>query len=450
MEGFGDHRSTCPQSQQHPDHVSDSAEDPISDEDVLAPTRLSLADVTSKFKEKDSRMADRGESALWDDVLEEADELAHVHKDPLIASFLSRGTSKRNKCENKPRFSIRGSSFLASNVKSGNLYDGEQEILSGIPPTKALETMMDEQVENIDEEIEGLPSDFAHPTKNANISVENKPRFSIRGSSFLASNVKNGNLYDGEQEISSGMPPTKALETMMAEQVENIDEEIEDLPSDFAHPTKNANISVAELLEDLQDRSGTSVRTPFPFHQRSRAKEGKPKVPTSGNKTLALLGQSNLDDEEPSQHVIGETSSEDEVEDTVQHNLNMVTKDVKGKTMTDLFQEAFSATDMHVTAPPRRSTGAGYYGRMQQIMQMEKDRHVEFSRQCNKAPDYLGGSKGVTVQILSRSLEGKLTVCLCLLKEKSNLPITSKVSTDCDMDGSSSKRTIIFSPKERG
>ena len=35
----------------------------------------------------------------------------------------------------------------------------------------------------------------------------------------------------------------------------------------------------------------------------------------------------------------------------------MVIKDVKGKTMTDLFQEAFSATDMNVTALPMRSTG---------------------------------------------------------------------------------------------
>jgi hypothetical protein len=36
-----------------------------------------------------------------------------------------------------------------------------------------------------------------------------------------------------------------------------------------------------------------------------------------------------------------------------------------------------------------------------------------------------GDSKGVTVQILSRSLEGKLTVCLCLLKEKSNVRVPS-------------------------
>uniref|UniRef100_A0ACD5ZJ47 Uncharacterized protein n=1 Tax=Avena sativa TaxID=4498 RepID=A0ACD5ZJ47_AVESA len=345
MEGFGD------QSQQHPDHVSDSAEDPISDEDVLAPTRLSLACVTSKKREEDNRMADHDESALWGNLLEEADELAHVHKEPRRVAFLSGGTSKRNKCENKPRFSIRGSSYVSSDVK-------------------------------------------------------------------------NGNLYDGEQEVSSGMPPTKALETMMAEQVENIDEESEDLPSDFAHPTTIANISVAELLEDLQDRSGSSVKTPFPLHQHTRAKEGKPKVPI-GNKTLTLRGQSNLDNEEPSQHVIGETSSEDEVEDTVQHNLAMVTKDVKGKTMTDLFQEAFSATDMDVAALPMRSTGTGYYGRMQQIMQMEKDRHVQFSRQCNKAQDYLGNSKGVTVQILSRSLEGKLTVCRCLLKERSKVRLPS-------------------------
>jgi hypothetical protein len=101
-------------------------------------------------------------------------------------------------------------------------------------------------------------------TTDAGNKCDNKPRFSIRGSGFVASNVKSGNLDDGEQEVSSGMPPAKALETMMAEQVENIDEEIEDLPSDFAHPTKNENISVAELLEDLQDRSGSSVRTPFP------------------------------------------------------------------------------------------------------------------------------------------------------------------------------------------
>lgn len=50
------------------------------------------------------------------------------------------------------------------------------------------------------------------------------------------------------------------------------------------------------------------------IHQQTEAKEGKPKVPTSGKKILALLGQRDLDSEEHSEHAIGETSSEDEAE----------------------------------------------------------------------------------------------------------------------------------------
>jgi hypothetical protein len=63
-------------------------------QDVLAPTRLSLACVTSKKREKDNRMAEHDRSAVWDEVLEEADELDHVHKDPRSVSFLSGGTTK--------------------------------------------------------------------------------------------------------------------------------------------------------------------------------------------------------------------------------------------------------------------------------------------------------------------------------------------------------------------
>jgi len=60
-----------------------------------------------------------------------------------------------------------------------------------------------------------------------------------------------------------------------------------------------------------------------------------------------------------------------------------VNKDVKQQTMADLFQEVFNPTNTEVAMLPLRSTGAGYHGRMQQIMQMEKDRHAEFLRQFN-------------------------------------------------------------------
>uniref|UniRef100_A0A0D9YX95 Uncharacterized protein n=1 Tax=Oryza glumipatula TaxID=40148 RepID=A0A0D9YX95_9ORYZ len=372
MESFRDDQRAGPQSEQHSDHVSDSAEDAISDEDVLAPTRLSLACAASKEREKENKMVVPDESTIWDAVLEEADELAYVHKVPPSISFLSAGTGKRRKGEHRLKFSIRGSSSVSLNVKTEN-------------------------------------------------------------------------PYIGEQEVSSVMPTNRAPETMMAEQLENIKEETEDLPSEFACSTKKANVSISELLDSLQDRSASSAGTPFLLHQHTRPKEEKPKVPTSVKRTLALLGQRNLETENPLEHVIGETSSEEE--DDAQNNLALINKDVKGQTMADIFQQVFNATSMDCFTLPVRSYGSGYYGRMQQILQMEKDRHAEFLRQYNREQDYLGDPKGVTVQILSRSLEGKLTICRCLFMEKSNLATTGEVSTDRDMDNSSVKRTIIFSPK---
>jgi hypothetical protein len=64
-----------------------------------------------------------------------------------------------------------------------------------------------------------------------------------------------------EQKVSSGVPPTKASETLMTELLGNTNEDTEDVLSEFAQPTKKANTSVAKLLEDLQRRSSSSVRT---------------------------------------------------------------------------------------------------------------------------------------------------------------------------------------------
>lgn len=75
--------------------------------------------------------------------------------------------------------------------------------------------------------------------------------------------MKTENPYIGEQEVSSVMPTNRAPETMMAEQLENIKEETEDLPSEFACSTKKANVSISELLDSLQDRSASSAGTPF-------------------------------------------------------------------------------------------------------------------------------------------------------------------------------------------
>ncbi|TVU28211.1 hypothetical protein EJB05_19720, partial [Eragrostis curvula] len=471
-----------------------------------------------------SRMVDEGKTDGWDEVLEEADELPCVQKDPLGARFLSSGAGRRSKSEKKPTFSLRGYSFAPLDMKTENLRIGEQEGTSGLPTTRVSETMEPERLENIEEETEHLPPDFAFPahrantsvselledlqgrcgasvrtpallhlhtmgtaireqevssgvpptkasqpviaellgntnentedlplefalsTKKANISVaelledlQGRSDSSVRTPASLRQHAPNTAIR--EQEVSSGVPPTKASETVMTELLGNTKEDIEDLHSEFARPTKKANISVAELLEDLQGRSGSSVGASSSSHWHVRAKDWKPKPPASGKKTLAILGERSLGSEDPLEHVIDGTSSEEE--EVIQNYLTPVDKDVKQQTMTDLFQEIFDPTNVESTMLPMRSTGA-YCGRMQKIMQMEKDRHAEFLRQYNREPD---DSKGIIVQIMSRSLEGKLAVCRCLLQETINFTLTSNASTDQTMDENSTKRTIIFSPK---
>ncbi|OEL36693.1 Pentatricopeptide repeat-containing protein, partial [Dichanthelium oligosanthes] len=444
---------------------------------VLAPARPSLACPASKQGQQANRMEDKDKSDGWDEDLEEADELACVHRDPVLILLVSKGlcyaklslvniliwvplcfsTDAGSKSEKKPRFSIRGHGFLPENLHIEGL-----EGTSGLPSTKVSQTMVAERLEYIEEESEDLTSEFPLPTKKANTSVsELLEDLQGRSGSSVRKPPKLHQYTPSirEQEDSSRVPPAKASQALMAEHFGNFKEETEDLPSEVARPTKKANLSVAELLEDLQGRSSSSVGTTS-FHQHVKAKDWKPKPPTPEKKTLAILGERSIDSEDPLEHIIDGTSSEEE--DVTENHLALVNKDVKQQTMADLFQEVFNPTNMEVAMLPMRSTGAGYHGRMQQIMQMEKDRHAEFLRQFNIEQGYLSGaklaamnvygftsgdSKGITVQIMSRSLEGKLTVCRCLFQEKSNFAIRSEASTDHARNDCRTERTIIFSPK---
>lgn len=89
-----------------------------------------------------------------------------------------------------------------------------------------------------------------------------KPRFSLRGYDFVPLDVKTDTLCSGGQESTSAVPSTRASQTMVAERLENVEEQAEDLAPEFALPTKKENTSVSELLENLQRRSGSFVRTP--------------------------------------------------------------------------------------------------------------------------------------------------------------------------------------------
>ncbi|CAL5019162.1 unnamed protein product [Urochloa decumbens] len=412
-------------------------------------------------------MEDKDKSDGWDEDLEEADELACAHKDPVSTTFLASGISRGSRSDKKPRFSIRGHSFVPYDVKTEILHIAGHEGTSGVPTAKLSQAMVSERLEIIEDESEDLTPEFPLQTKKANTSVselledlQGRSGSSVREPSTvcvflrcccffiwgtpislllnISMQLQQHTLNIREQEVSSRVPQAQASQALMAERFGNSKEETEDLPSEFAYPTKKANLSVAELLEDLQGRSSSSVGTAS-LHRHTRAKDWKPKVPISEKKTLAILGERSIDSEDPLERISDGTSSEEE--------LALVNKDVKQQTMADLFQEVFDPSNMEVAMLPMRSTGAGYHGRMLQIMQMEKDRHAEFLGQFNMEQGYLGDPKEITVQIMSRSLEGKLAVCQCLFQEKSNSTIRSEASTDHAMSESRTKRTIIFSPK---
>ncbi|AQK74149.1 uncharacterized protein [Zea mays] len=394
-------------------------------------------------------MENHGKLDGWDEVLEEEDELASVCKYPISTSYLSYGTSRRGKSVKKPRFSLRGYDFVPLDVKTDNLCIGEQDGSSAVPSTKASQTMVAERLENVEEQTEDLAPEFALPPKANTLVSELLDNLQRRGGSFVRTpsllHQHAPSISIREQEVSSGVPPTKASQALMDEPFENDNGQTEELPSELPCSIKRPKFSVAELLEDLQGRSGSYVETASLSHQHTRAKHWKPKFLSSEKKTIAILGDRSIDSEDPLEHVIDGTSSEEE--DATQNHLSLVNKDENQQTMADLFQEVFNPTNMDGAMKSMRSTGAGNYGRMQQIMHMEKDWHVEFSRQYSREHSYSGDLKGTTVQIMSRSLEGKLTVCSCMFQEKGNDATISNASADGTMDESRTRRTIIFSPK---
>lgn len=82
--------------------------------------------------------------------------------------------------------------------------------------------------------------------------------------------------------------------------------------------------------------------------------------------------------------------------------------------MADHFQEAFCAAstrDERILFALPKHSGTGLFGKLQRVMQNEKERDMNFTKRL-QAQASLKGSY-FDVRILSRSLEAKLTVCSC-------------------------------------
>ncbi|XP_020089548.1 uncharacterized protein LOC109711064 isoform X3 [Ananas comosus] len=213
-----------------------------------------------------------------------------------------------------------------------------------------------------------------------------KPKFSIHTHSCESSpsrfKDKNDKCYEGSSRRHISHPTMS--EHPRPEMFENVDEEIDEHPLEsVTAEMRGALPSMAEMLEDLQEKNGISNRSLSLLLHNVKMKEKKT---TSFGRTIVLnLGDRDIDDDDPLEYVDGEASAEDEVIlniDVDQQDLNLASQKIRGQTMTDLFQDAFTASALEEPmVQAAKFSGAGYYGRLQRVMQIEKDRHLEFLKQ---------------------------------------------------------------------
>ncbi|KAI3848236.1 hypothetical protein MKX03_003514 [Papaver bracteatum] len=371
----------------------DSDEEAISDADANNVTMGSSCMPKSVKVQRGSlksykRENDRYEASTWSAVNKEAEELIGLHdstsrSSSRTATLEAKKIAKGNKGKAKPKFSIhflshKGESSLPSIVKDEN------------------ETLR--KVCQIQEGLEDLED----------IVMEHSMTELVQG-------------LEGESDKQSEVQVLANLSTLKHRDTEH---------------------SVSELLDGLQAKCESVERT---TKLNIRTKSKKYQI-TTRKRNMYQLGGRILDNEDPSEPVDGDTSSEDEAAKLLIHGQNQMrvaTLQSKGQTMSDRFQEAFNDTtgDDDGTRFSSFNHTGGYYSRLQQVMQTDKERHAKFLKQLLELS---GQGKCIWVKIMSRCLEAKLTVCECSCQEKNENSHCASPNSSINIG---SKTTIIFNPR---
>ncbi|OMO63787.1 hypothetical protein CCACVL1_22286 [Corchorus capsularis] len=174
--------------------------------------------------------------------------------------------------------------------------------------------------------------------------------------------------------------------------------------------------SMAELLDDLHDNTSL-LRRNSKMHSRARGK----RVPAALRRSICSLGDRTIESEELHEPFSGESSSNDEAD---YQNLELAIPEMKRQTISDKFQEVLGATSLCDEGVfVARPKGVGLFGKLQQVMQREKETDAHFLKKLlNGAslkfhsslfPYSSDEPSCITVKILSRYLDAKLTVCYC-------------------------------------
>ncbi|KAJ8547441.1 hypothetical protein K7X08_011027 [Anisodus acutangulus] len=199
-------------------------------------------------------------------------------------------------------------------------------------------------------------------------------------------------------------------------------------------PDPNGN-SMAEFLDHFQHTS--SLPRGNSKMQLQSKRQGSRFLRKSN---LLLLGDRNMSNGDQSEALDSDPSSDD-------GKIPQILKSaIPQRTMADQFHLAFGAVSTNERLSIARPKQFGLSGRLQHVMQCEKDRDTYFLEKSQTHDVSSGAESFIDVRILSSSLEAKLTVCFCALhgdeegSESLNNPQKRKVT-------GGRKLTIIFSSR---
>ncbi|KAF9604484.1 hypothetical protein IFM89_006806 [Coptis chinensis] len=246
---------------------------------------------------------------------------------------------------------------------------------------------------------------------------------SDRNSSFSAKDkIVKSEVHEklvGLEDIEPG-----AKRDSMSELLEGLQKENKKLPDsqqvvfDFsAGGNRHIEHPVAEILQNLIESNGPPKGT-AKMNLKTLGKRSK--LTAKSNKyTLAYRF---LDSGDPPEPLDSSTSSDEEdakfqLQVFDENLLNIGNQEVNEQTMAHRFQEALDAAaigDQGMLLAKCKQTGLGYHASLQQVMQTEKERQMEFLKQSHAG---IHGDKAtcIDVEILSRYFDAKLIVCECSL-----------------------------------
>ncbi|CAK8567006.1 unnamed protein product [Lathyrus sativus] len=268
-----------------------------------------------------------------------------------------------------------------------------------------------------------------------------KPRFSF--SSVTTKYGHNGpsiSNIDRLPEIMKGVNPraSASLDGNHLEDDDIVELDLDTEPSETEALPHEFNLPVmADLFDNLQNKTDLC-----PYENQRKGKSVQ-----LFQKSRPLLPETVIDSEDSPEPVDSRSSSDNEESD---QRMKTTFPGKKMQTMADRFHHALGSSSVIAEkVGGLNPLKTGIFEKLQQVMQREKERDMDFSKKLHAGarPDREIGC--VDVGIISRYLDGKLIVCHCSFSKcTENFPLQAKgTGFDGSKDG---QRTIIFSPRVCG